>query len=86
MFLMIPNPADDYVEISIDQNKVTATELAANGGFQVSIFDSFGTLKTIKSTSNTSLKLDTSKLPDGIYIVSIEYNGKNYPKELVLKH
>ena len=85
-FMMFPNPADDHIEISIDQDKVTATELAANGGFQVSIFDSFGTLKTIKSTSDTSLKLDTSELPEGIYVVIIEYNGKNYHKEIVLKH
>jgi hypothetical protein len=85
-FMMMPNPADDYVDIIADQSKISSTELSANGGYQVNLYDTFGSLKTNKSTYNSTLRIETSKLPDGIYIVNIIYNGKTYSKELVIKH
>ena len=82
-FRMAPNPSDDYVEISLDENKVDFINILE---YEVKIYNSQQVLVYNAKTRNSSLQFDTSQFKNGIYYVHLVYNGKTYTKQLVISH
>jgi len=82
-FGMSPNPADDYVEISLNETKVAINNIIE---YEVKIYNSLQVLVSDEKTSNPTLLFDTSHLQDGIYYVHLIYNNKPYVRQLVVSH
>ncbi|HSH51337.1 MAG TPA: T9SS type A sorting domain-containing protein, partial [Bacteroidales bacterium] len=76
-FMLMPNPSDDYVEIttrsSIEGVNINSTQ--RNEPFEtgtIRIFDSFGMIHTIVQLESKNQRISTSHLKDGVYVVEIK--------------
>jgi len=82
-FRMSPNPADDIVEISLDENYVDLNNILE---YEIKIFNSQQFLLTNSKTKDSSIQFDTSHFNDGIYYVHVIYDGNTCVQQLVISH
>ncbi|OGS40252.1 MAG: hypothetical protein A3K77_03805 [Euryarchaeota archaeon RBG_13_31_8] len=80
-FKMSPNPADDYLEISLDENKVDLSNITE---FEVKIYNIQEFLIYQTKIQESSFIINTSKFIPGTYSVQLIYNGKSYSQQLVI--
>jgi hypothetical protein len=78
VFAMYPNPASNYVQLSIPEkldNKV------------VTIYDNSGTLllETKLNADANESQIDISKLSRGVYILNFKSDQKSWTKKLIKK-
>ena len=90
-FMLMPNPSDDYVEIttrsSIEGVNLNSTE--TNEPFEtgtIRIFDSFGMLHSTVQMESKNQRISTSHLKDGVYVVEIKTKLTSERLNLVIKH
>ena len=90
-FMLMPNPSDDYVEIttqsSIEGVNLNSTE--TNEPFEtgtIRIFDSFGMLHSTVQMESKNQRISTSHLKDGVYVVEIKTKLRSERLNLVIKH
>ena len=82
-FKMFPNPADDYVEISLDESKVDLSNIKE---YEVRIYNIQQILASQAKTKESSIRINTSQLISGTYSVHLIYNGKTYIQQLVINN
>ncbi len=74
---LYPNPAKEYVNLNIENNKSKA---------DISIADLTGkTINKIEVTAVSNYILQTSELAKGIYILNVFLDGKNQNKKLIIQ-
>lgn len=74
---VFPNPANDYLQIEIDQNNYS--------NYQYSIFDSFGRIHKTGYLNNAPINI--SNLDSGIYFIKVNSeNGENSTKKIIVIH
>ncbi|CAN5487135.1 hypothetical protein BH11BAC2_BH11BAC2_01440 [soil metagenome] len=78
---LFPNPANSYVEIIFNTEKETSGQLRLQN-----ILGQFIYQQVINPTAGqNSYMVDLRKLPAGVYIVSIEQEGRSFTKRLVVE-
>jgi hypothetical protein len=82
-FKISPNPADDYVEISLDENKIDLNNI---NEYEIRIYNNQQILVNQTKTTKPSVKINTSKLPDGLYIINLLYNDKTSSEQVIIEH
>ncbi len=79
---VFPNPTADYVNIQLSLQEASL--------FKVEVLDVRGKLMLIQEQNNPlpgqMVRLDTSKLPGGTYIVNIDIDGEIQTQKLVVTH
>jgi hypothetical protein len=82
-FKLIPNPADEYLRIELDDSKIQESN---NIDYEIIIFDN--QQRPVKKTRSQNLltTINTKSLSDGVYYVQIIYKGKLYTKQLIIQH
>lgn len=65
---VFPNPAHNLINIKIDGQYDQVT---------VSIYSSIGTLLIKEENYNSDIQIDISKIPNGFYLLMLEYNNKS---------
>lgn len=78
-FSLYPNPANDYTKLKLN----TAT----NGDVHFRILDATGklVLENNKHPENAEIFISTKKLPGGMYVIMIDYEGKHFSQPLVIE-
>lgn len=91
-YMLFPNPADDYVEITTraslendNTNEATATAEIFEEGV-VKIYNSFGNLLQTDEIETNWQRFSTSHLKEGVYIVEISTKSHTERLQLVVKH
>ncbi len=82
-FMMSPNPADDYLEISLDENKADISNVTE---YEVKIYNIQQFLIYHTKTREPSIRINTSKYIPGTYYVQLIHNGKTYSQQIVISH
>ncbi|GAH23319.1 unnamed protein product, partial [marine sediment metagenome] len=82
-FKMSPNPADDYVEISIDESKLAENKIDE---YEVRIYNSMNIMISQIKTSKPILRINTRQFINGIYTVHFIAGDKVQVKQLVIAH
>lgn len=72
--LLYPNPAKDLVII----------DNLPHGETEIIVFDITGKVMVSKLTNAETTRMDTSNLPNGVYIVQFDHNGYITHKKLVV--
>jgi hypothetical protein len=72
---LYPNPASDYVTVSLPQNQAGIISLFNNEGKQV----------LQKATASNTELIRVNELPAGIYIIQVKQGGKTFTEKLVKK-
>jgi len=65
---VFPNPAHDLINVKIDDQFDQVT---------LSLFSSIGTLLIKEDNYNSDIQIDISKIPNGFYLLKLEYNNKS---------
>jgi hypothetical protein len=84
-FYAYPNPSHDYVDIDVDKNKMGTENISFDTECILSIIDKAGIIKYKTEFKGSPYRIDTSKLPDGLYFVNIVYKGKSSSIRLIIK-
>lgn len=82
-FFMSPNPANEYVEITIDDTK---TDISKLGEYNINIINAQNMTFSQLRTAQPSIRVSTKDLLPGMYVVQLIYKEKSYTKQLVVSH
>jgi hypothetical protein len=82
-FKISPNPADEYVEISLDDNKIDLNNI---NEYEIKIYNDQQILVYQIKTTQPSININTIKFQDGLYIVNLIYEGKMSSMKFVIEH
>lgn len=85
MFLIHPNPANDFVTVSLNKDIAKESEITEQG-FTVHVFNQYGNLIISKETKGDSIRISIGHLPNGSYVFRIAYQGKLYSYEVIVQH
>ena len=83
-FSVYPNPASNYFEIDIDSDKADEEILRSGREFNVTITDNMGMVKYTDRFREFPHRINTVNLTDGIYIVTISYDGDSFSTRLMI--
>lgn len=72
-----PNPATDFVNVSIPNDGVSSSSSTAN------VFDLSGKKVISQINNSASFKIDVTSLKKGTYIISLENNGSTFNQKLI---
>jgi len=83
-FSMAPNPADDFLEITIEENgdKLESIEEV----YELKIYNSKNVLVYQTKTNQPILRIDTKQWTNGVYFVHFVCNNKKVVKQLIISH
>ncbi|MEN8227274.1 MAG: S8 family serine peptidase [Bacteroidota bacterium] len=70
MFIVYPNPANDYVTVSMNKDMADESE-KTNQRFTVHVFNQYGNLVISEETKGDLIRINTDHLPNGSYIFRI---------------
>jgi len=82
-YSLSPNPADDYVEISIDESKMAENNIDE---YEVRIYNGMNIMVSQIKTRKPTLRINTRQFINGVYFVHFIFNGKLQVKQLVISH
>jgi len=82
-FKMYPNPADDYVEISIEESKIAENNIDE---YEVRIYNGMNIMVSQIKTRKPTLRINTRQFVSGVYFVHFIFNGKLQVEQLVISH
>jgi hypothetical protein len=85
-FMVIPNPADSYVDIAVDRETIQARESTLDGESNLRIFDKMGIMNFTTQVQEFPYRINTGNLAEGIYLIQIVNNGKSYSLTLLIEH
>ena len=73
---MVPNPADDYINIAVTGNET----------FQFKILDAMGST-VMRDQVSTSKKINTSEFKSGVYFIAFEgVSTKPFTRKIIIRH
>ena len=82
-FRVFPNPADDYVEISIDESKLAENKIDE---YEVRIYNSMNIMVSQTRTRKPTLRINIRQFINGIYTVHFITGDKLQVEQLVISH
>jgi len=85
-FMAFPNPANDYIEIDINREKMTEENIRTDLKCTLTMYDKTGLVKYKTEFKGFPFRIDTGNLPEGIYFINLLYNGKTYSMRVIIKH
>jgi len=81
-----PNPADNYVDINIDPERIDPTKLASNVEYVLYIYDNMGVAKNTTQFKDFPYRINTGSLQEGVYFIQIQFNDEKYSLPITIKH
>ena len=85
MFILHPNPANDYVTVSLNKDIAEESDIDEHG-FRATLFNQYGAQVISEETKGDSIRISTGQLPNGSYVFKITYQGKFYSYEVIVQH
>jgi len=85
LFIIKPNPAKDFVEVTLNMESKSYDELQS-GGFTVDIYNQANVLLKQEKTEGSSIQIYVGDLINGVYVYRILYNKEIYPYEVIVQH
>ena len=88
ILLFTPNPASEYVTISlaggVSKNDVLRGASTASYSLTIQLWSSFGLIKQV-TTDKAEYRLDLTGVSPGFYYIHVIKDGQTYRKQLVVK-
>ena len=81
-----PNPAGNYFDIDIEQEKAGIDGLSRKIEYMLTITDNMGMVKHTDRIYEFPHRVNTMNLPNGVYIIRVIYEGKAYSSRLVIEN
>jgi len=85
-FMASPNPADSYVDINIDPEKIDPAKLTPNVEYILSIYDNTGLVKNTAQFKDFPYRITTESWKEGVYFIQIQFNDENYSLPITIEH
>jgi hypothetical protein len=85
-FLAIPNPADDYIDIIINEEQIAYENLSLANEYIMSMIDKMGILKYTAEIREFPYRISTKGLPNGLYIINLLGDGKIFSLQVIIEH
>ena len=84
--MAFPNPANSYVDIDINREKMAEENIRTDAKCTLTLYDKTGLVKYKTEFRGFPFRIDTGSLPEGVYLVSLLYDGKIYSMRVVIEH
>ena len=77
-FVVFPNPANKNIQIN--------APYGTTGDISLELFDAIGRKLIDNTTTNATIELNTSQLPDGTYLLRIKNNDIITTQKVLIEH
>ena len=84
--MALPNPADNYIDIDIDEKKLATAQKYLKGESVLKMYDKMGTVKYTAEFKEFPYRINTSVLPEGLYVILIINNERAQSIEVIVEH
>jgi len=84
--MAFPNPANDYIEIDINREKMAEENISTDSKCTLTIYDKTGLVKNKTEFRGFPFRIETGNLPEGVYFINLLYGGKTYSMRVIIKH
>ncbi len=85
-YMASPNPADSYIEIDIDKEKMTAEGLSVENKHFLTMVDKMGMVKYTAEFKEFPYRIYTSNLPNGLYIINLINEDRKFSIRVMIEH
>ncbi|HOM41526.1 MAG TPA: C1 family peptidase [Bacteroidales bacterium] len=85
-FMAFPNPANSYVDIDINREKMAEENIRTDAKCTLTLYDKTGLVKYKTEFRGFPFRIETVNLPEGVYLMNLLYNGRTYSMSVVIKH
>jgi len=85
-YMASPNPADRYIDIDVDQEKMTAEDSSPGSECVLKMVDKTGMVKYTDEFREFPYRINTSNLPEGPYIINLIREGKMFSIQVIIEH
>ena len=85
-FMAFPNPANSYVDIDINREKMAEENIRTDARCTLTLYDKTGLVKYKTEFRGFPFRIETVNLPEGVYLINLLYDGRIYSMRIVIKH
>jgi Zn-dependent metalloprotease len=85
-YMASPNPADSYIDIDIDKGKMTAEGLNVGNEHVLTMIDKMGMVKYKVEIREFPYRMNTSNLPNGLYVINLINENREFSIRVMIEH
>jgi hypothetical protein len=85
-YMASPNPADSYLDIDVNEEKIAAEGLSIGDEYVLTMVDKMGTVKFTDEFKEFPYRINTKDIPDGLYIINLIYSSKISSIKVIIEH
>ena len=85
-FMAFPNPANSYVDIDINREKMAEENIRTDEKCMLTLYDKTGLVKYKTEFRGFPFRIETVNLLEGVYLINLLYDGKIYSMRVVIEH
>ncbi|MGQ9621041.1 MAG: T9SS type A sorting domain-containing protein [Bacteroidales bacterium] len=85
-FMAFPNPANNYIDIDINREKMTEENINTDAKCTLTIYDKTGLVRYKTEFKGFPFRIYTGNLPEGVCFINLLYEGKTYLMRVVIEH
>lgn len=81
-----PNPADNYIDIIINEEFISAESLNPGSEYILTMVDKMGEVKYTAEVREFPYRINTSYLEEGLYIINLIYDSEIISMQVIIEH
>jgi len=85
-YMASPNPADDFIELNINEEKIAAEGLSLGRECNLTMVDKMGMVKYKAEIREFPYRINTSNLPNGLYIINLINKDRKFSIRVMIEH
>lgn len=85
-FMAAPNPADNYIDIIINEEFISAESLNPGSEYILTMVDKMGEVKYTAEVREFPYRINTSYLEEGLYIINLIYDSEIISMQVIIEH
>jgi bacillolysin len=85
-YMASPNPADSYIDIDINEEKIITEGLSLGNEHVLTMVDKMGMVKYKAEIREFPYRINTSNLPNGLYIINLINKNRKFSIRVMIEH
>lgn len=85
-YMASPNPADNYIDIDINEEKMITEGLSLGNEHVLTMADKMGMVKYKAEIQEFPYRINTSNLPNGLYIINLINKDRKFSIRVMIEH
>jgi hypothetical protein len=85
-FVADPNPADGYMDVDVDMDRILDQEISLEDVSVLRMFDKMGIIVYTAQTSEFPYRINTGNLAEGFYVIQMVNGMRSWAIQVIIEH